>query len=46
VAKRLPVYKAAHCLKHSRDYLKRDDVRPEAAELMLDEGLRILAEEM
>ena len=36
VAKHLPFYKAAHCLKRARDRL----------EPMLDEGLRILAEEM
>jgi aminoglycoside phosphotransferase (APT) family kinase protein len=46
VAKQLAFYKAAHFLKHSRDYLKRDNVRPEMAGLMLDEGLRVLAEEM
>jgi aminoglycoside phosphotransferase (APT) family kinase protein len=36
VAKHLPFYKAAHCLKRARHRL----------EPMLDEGLRILAEEM
>jgi aminoglycoside phosphotransferase (APT) family kinase protein len=46
VTRHLAFYKAAHCFKHTRDYLKRDDVRPERAELMLDEGLRILSEEM
>jgi len=46
VAKHLAFYKAAHCLMHSRDYLKRGNVRPEMAGLMLDEGLRVLAEEL
>jgi aminoglycoside phosphotransferase (APT) family kinase protein len=45
VAKHLPVYKAAHCLKHARDYLKRGEVKPEMSEIMLDEGLSILTKE-
>ena len=46
VAKQLPFYMAALYLKHAKDYVKRDDLRPKMAEAMLDEGLRILAEEM
>lgn len=46
VAKQLPLYMAALYLKHAKDYVKRDDVRPEMAEAMLDEGLRILEEDI
>jgi aminoglycoside phosphotransferase (APT) family kinase protein len=46
VAKDLPFYKAALCLKCAKDFAKRDDVRPLMAEAMVDEGLRILAEEI
>jgi hypothetical protein len=42
----LALYKAALCLKHAKDYVKKDHVRPEMAEKMLDEGLRILDEEV
>jgi aminoglycoside phosphotransferase (APT) family kinase protein len=45
VAKHLPFYKAAHCLKHAKSYLKRGS-GTEKTGAMLDEGLRLLAEEM
>jgi aminoglycoside phosphotransferase (APT) family kinase protein len=46
VSSRLPFFKAALCLKHAKDFAKRDDVRPHLAESMIDEGLRILEEEL
>jgi aminoglycoside phosphotransferase (APT) family kinase protein len=46
VAEHLPFYKAAHCMKHAKHHLKPGNGGVEMAETMLDEGLRILAEEM
>jgi aminoglycoside phosphotransferase (APT) family kinase protein len=46
VAKHLPFYKAAHCLKHAKHHLKPGNGGIEMAATMLDEGLRILAEEV
>jgi hypothetical protein len=46
VAQYLPFYKAAHRLKHARSYLKRSGGGIAKTEAMLDDGLRILAEEM
>ena len=46
VAKHIPFYKAAHCLKHARYHLKQEGGGFEKNEAMLDEGLRVLAEEM
>lgn len=45
-AKHLSFYKAAHCLKHAKHHLKPGNGGVEMAETMLNEGLRILAEEM
>jgi hypothetical protein len=45
VAKHLPFYKAAHCLKHAKHHLKPGNGGIEMAEIILDEGLRILTEE-
>jgi phosphotransferase family enzyme len=42
----LPFYKAAHCLKHAKHHLKPGNGGIEMAEAMLDEGVRILSEEM
>lgn len=42
VTKHLPFYKAVHCLKHA----KFDSPKIHKTEALLDEGLRILAEEM
>jgi hypothetical protein len=44
--KHLPFYKAAHCLKHAKHHLKPGNGGLEMALTMLDEGLRILAEEV
>ena len=46
VAKHLHFYQAAHCLKHAKHHLKPGNGGAEMTEAMLDEGLRILAEEM
>ena len=46
IAQQLPFYKAALYLKHAKDFAKRDAVRIELVETMLDEGLRILTEEV
>jgi aminoglycoside phosphotransferase (APT) family kinase protein len=45
-ARTLPIYKAAHCLKHAKHHLKPGNGGLEMAQIMLDEGLRILAEEV
>jgi len=46
VTKHLPFYKAAHCLKHAKHHLKPGNGGVQMAETMLDEGLRLLAEEV
>jgi aminoglycoside phosphotransferase (APT) family kinase protein len=46
VTHNIPFYKAAHCLKHARYHLKQDVGGFEKNEALLDEGLRVLAEEM
>ena len=46
VATSLPLYKAAVCLKRAKHHLRSRGGGLEKAEGMLDEGLRILAEEM
>jgi hypothetical protein len=47
VAKHLPFYKAVHCLKHAtRYYLKQKCGGFEKTEALLDEALRVLAEEV
>ncbi len=45
VAKSLPLYKAAVCLKRSKYHLRPGGSGVEQAEAMLDEGLRVLTEE-
>jgi len=45
VAARLPMHKAAVCLKQAQKYAKPGRAGIEKAEAILDEGLRILAEE-
>lgn len=46
VATSLPLYKAAVCLKRAKCHLRSRGGGLEKAEAMLDEGLRVLAEEM
>ena len=46
VASSLPVYKAAVCLKRAKCHLRSRGGGLEKAEAMLDEGLRVLVEEM
>jgi aminoglycoside phosphotransferase (APT) family kinase protein len=46
VNKHLPFYKAAHCLRRAKNDLRLDSDRIQATEAMLDEGLRVLAEEV
>jgi aminoglycoside phosphotransferase (APT) family kinase protein len=45
VTTNLPLYKAAVCLKRAKSHLRSAGSGPEHAEAMLDEGLRVLAEE-
>jgi aminoglycoside phosphotransferase (APT) family kinase protein len=46
VAKRLPFYKAMHCLKHTKSLRKKGKQGIVRTEALLDKGIRILAEEM
>jgi aminoglycoside phosphotransferase (APT) family kinase protein len=46
LTRHLAFYKAAHCLKHAKHHLKPGNGGVEMAHTMLDEGLRILAEEV
>src|SRR5437870_1781295 len=42
----LPLYKAVTCLRRARKQLKPDRRETERADALLDEGLRVLAEEV
>jgi phosphotransferase family enzyme len=46
VFKKLPFYKALHCFKSAKRHLKWGLIEPERTETLLDDGLRVLAEEM
>ena len=46
LAKYLPFYKAVTCLRCARKHLKPDRRETERADALLDEGLRVLAEEV
>jgi hypothetical protein len=46
VNKHLPFYKAVHCLRRAKNNLRLDSGRMQTTEAILDEGLRILADEV
>jgi hypothetical protein len=46
VARYVPIYKAAHCLRRAKKHLKSESKDIEKAEAMLDEGLRALEEDV